>query len=50
MKFRPKVKVQLGTCKTCRKPITNPLNHTCVIRLDKKARGAAKKKGATKKK
>lgn len=48
MKFKPKVKVTLGTCSTCRKPIGNPFTHTCVIKLDQKARGAAKKKGGKK--
>lgn len=50
MKFKPKakIKVQLGVCKTCRKPITNPFTHVCVIDLSKPARGAAKKKGAAK--
>lgn len=49
MPWKPKVKVQLFTCKTCGKPYNNPLDHTCTIRLDKRARGAAKKKGSTKK-
>lgn len=50
MKFTPKVKVQLFTCGTCRAKYNNPATHVCVIRLDKKAKGGAKKKGSTKKK
>lgn len=50
MPWKPKVKVQLFTCKTCHKPYNNPATHVCVIRLDKKAKGGAKKKGAARKK
>lgn len=50
MPFKPKINVQLFTCGTCRKKYNNPATHTCVIRLDKKAKGSARKRGSTKKK
>ena len=50
MGWKPKVKVQLFKCSTCGKTYNNPLDHVCKIRLDKPARGSAKKKGGGKKK
>jgi hypothetical protein len=44
--WKPKIKVSLVKCGTCGKPYSNPLTHTCVVRLDYKRRAAkAKPKG-----
>lgn len=36
MALKPKVKVQIFKCKTCKKPYNNPLTHVCVIRMDRR--------------